>query len=498
MLREVVRKYVQPRRTLANWGQRPPDPERERQCIEASALFNAEWYLRRYPDVAIANFEPLAHYIMHGHAAGYFPNPIFDSAWYSSNYGLSGTNPLEHYIRTGRRRGLWPNRMFDPAYYAAKYGVSRRNVLKNYLDAGPEAHRDTIASLPCAELRRRYPSHDTTTYDLETYLRDYSVIAAINVPTSYYVSGWACRPCTPQTKISILVNGKAQGAVEPWIARPDVKAATGHEALGFVFSFPVRLSDSDVVSVADEFGYVLPNCTSTYTVLPLGTTTDFYACRASVAATFLKGRGLEIGAFTQPTDLPPDREVLFFDRYPTAELLAFYDRDCGRPLMEPTYVGEAQTLASVPDADFDFVIANHVIEHLLDPISFLKAVLAKLREGGRAMILAPDKEHGFDAPRPLTSFEHLVQDHAHGGERSQSEHFHEWAYSKGLTGEAAVALAASFEPSTTLFHYHVWTASTFALFVKQAIAFYDLPARVIYEESTMNDLFVVIERNRSH
>ena len=138
---------------------------------------------------------------------------------------------------------------------------------------------------------------------------------------------------------------------------------------------------------------------------------------------YLQGRGVEIGAFSQPNDLPPDREIAFYDRYPAAKLREVYDRDSGRPLMEPDYVGDAETLDGLPDRTFDFVIANHVIEHLQDPILFLQSVAKKLAPGGRAMIAAPDKRYCMDRARSLTPFEHLVEDHERGPATTQRSHY---------------------------------------------------------------------------
>jgi len=78
------------------------------QLIAHAGVFDASYYLHRYPDVAAAQTDPLVHYVRHGASEGRDPNPLFDSRYYWSAYpdvARSRTNPLAHYIRFGAREG---------------------------------------------------------------------------------------------------------------------------------------------------------------------------------------------------------------------------------------------------------------------------------------------------------------------------------------------------------------------------------------------------------
>lgn len=470
---------------------------RDTRLIERSGVFDRAWYLRRYPDVAAAHVDPLRHYVDCGFAEGRFPNPIFHSKWYSTQY-LSGIdrNPLVDYLRRGVSRGRRPNRWFDPTWYRRRYGLPSVDPMRHYLNIGAREGFETAPDFPLADFARRYPDIGGHGSALGSFLHDYRMVGGVDGCTSYYVRGWTSRRHGPSMVVTVLVNGEPQGEVTPWFERPDVQRVKGIAALGFFFAFPRRLARGDVVAFADEFGDVLLGCTTTYEIPPLGSSKDHYPSRAAIAEAFLRGRGLEIGAFTQPTDLPPDRDIVFFDRYATEDLRRFYDRDCGRPMMEPTYVGEAEGLDGVPEASFDFIIANHVIEHLLDPIRFLKNLADRLVDGGRAMIAAPDKRYCFDAERELTPFSHLVEDHERGGARSQFEHFLERARLEGLAGEAALAFAGAIDKTTIHFHYHVWDADSFVAFIKAAIDAFALPLVLLHHESTTYDVIVLLEKRR--
>lgn len=81
--------------------------ERHRQVIASSPLFDAEWYLAQYPDVAndpkLAR-DPARHYLLFGGYEGRNPGPGFDSNFYQTNNPdvlYRGMNPLLHYMKFG-------------------------------------------------------------------------------------------------------------------------------------------------------------------------------------------------------------------------------------------------------------------------------------------------------------------------------------------------------------------------------------------------------------
>lgn len=98
------------------------DPKIER--VESSPLFDAAWYLRTYPDVAMAGERPALHYLYHGASEGRSPGPAFDSAFYLARYKDvrdSGINPLIHFELIGRNEGRLPaHPQADPAGSAGR------------------------------------------------------------------------------------------------------------------------------------------------------------------------------------------------------------------------------------------------------------------------------------------------------------------------------------------------------------------------------------------
>lgn len=123
----------------------------ELQELADSGLFDGEYYLAAYPDVATVGLEPFSHYCEFGWREGRRPNPYFDSGWYLEQYPdvvSAGMNPLLHYIRHGDHEGRRPVPIFDPAWYRATYEVTPQHLaLSHFLE-----HRREGSVLPSPAL----------------------------------------------------------------------------------------------------------------------------------------------------------------------------------------------------------------------------------------------------------------------------------------------------------------------------------------------------------
>ncbi|MFU1520084.1 hypothetical protein ACM25P_16620 [Vreelandella alkaliphila] len=85
-------------------------------ALEASPLFDAEWYSTQYPDIAQANIKPAEHFIKFGAIDGRHPGPLFSTEFYITHYedvAASGQHPLLHYLRYGKEE----NREIHPPQY---------------------------------------------------------------------------------------------------------------------------------------------------------------------------------------------------------------------------------------------------------------------------------------------------------------------------------------------------------------------------------------------
>lgn len=76
--------------------------------LYTSDLFDAEWYLATYKDVAEQDLDPARHYLLHGFKEGRRPSMHFDGNWYFNYYKdvkAAGFNPLVHFIKYGKAEG---------------------------------------------------------------------------------------------------------------------------------------------------------------------------------------------------------------------------------------------------------------------------------------------------------------------------------------------------------------------------------------------------------
>lgn len=86
----------------------PPGDAEAPALLRGSSLFDADWYLRQYPDIAANKLDPVVHYLGHGASEGRDPGPGFSTRGYldrNPDVGAGGMNPLVHYLRYGKAEG---------------------------------------------------------------------------------------------------------------------------------------------------------------------------------------------------------------------------------------------------------------------------------------------------------------------------------------------------------------------------------------------------------
>jgi SAM-dependent methyltransferase len=221
----------------------------------------------------------------------------------------------------------------------------------------------------------------------------------------------------------------------------------------------------------------------------------YQATRDDLAFRYLRGDGIEIGALNQPLRVPRSARVRYVDHAPAEVLREIYAREIsthGWPLVPPDVVDEGERLGKFADESLDFVIANHMLEHVEDPIEALGNFLRVLRPGGILFLTLPDPRLTFDNPRERTSVDHLLRDHREGAEVSRRGHYEEWArHMDGATGEAAAARVEHYEREGARHHFHVWELDTFLelLFAVKP------PADLEAAQSTGKEFAVILRKN---
>lgn len=195
---------------------------------------------------------------------------------------------------------------------------------------------------------------------------------------------------------------------------------------------------------------------------------DRKTIREDVALWFLRGEGIEIGPLDFPLRLPREAHVRYVDYLDEADLREAHSETlrAGRPLVVPDVVDDGSRLSTFADRSLDFVVANHMFEHVEDPITTLEHQLRVLRPGGVLYLTLPDARESFDAPRPRTTTEHLLRDHIEGPIVSRRNHYEECArFIEGHSGDILEKRIEEMEAESLRPHFHVWEPKTFAGFL---------------------------------
>lgn len=137
----------------------------------------------------------------------------------------------------------------------------------------------------------------------------------------------------------------------------------------------------------------------------------------------ITSRGLEIGPYSQPTVVKGEGDIHYLDVQGREDLVAAVSDPA-----EAARIPEVDIVCTSPDyrtvcaEPFDYVIANHVLEHVPNPIAWLQMIGSILRDDGKLFLSLPDKKHTFDKYRPDTPLSHILYDYYTGVTEASREH----------------------------------------------------------------------------
>ena len=139
----------------------------------------------------------------------------------------------------------------------------------------------------------------------------------------------------------------------------------------------------------------------------------------------------------------------------------------------------------------DFVLANHVFEHMENPLLALRNWVRVLRPGGIVFMAIPDKRFTFDVDREVTPLAHILDEYEHPEHVDQNRrlHYEEWIrvveHQQGdIQERLEFLLAISYS-----IHFHCWTAKELIeLFTSAAWIGYELDC---YKSNRPECIFVL-------
>jgi SAM-dependent methyltransferase len=84
----------------------------------------------------------------------------------------------------------------------------------------------------------------------------------------------------------------------------------------------------------------------------------------------------------------------------------YYKAKAGRQ-----FIREATHLDGILSNSYQFLISTNCLEHVANPLKALEEWLRIVEPNGLLLLVLPKKESNFDHRRPVTSFEHLLDDY---------------------------------------------------------------------------------------
>ena len=217
--------------------------------------------------------------------------------------------------------------------------------------------------------------------------------------------------------------------------------------------------------------------------------------RKELAARFLRGSGLEVGALQRRLNVPDHCSVKYVDRWPLAELLVHYPELKGQPLQEPDVIDDGETLSTIDSATQDFVIANHFLEHCENPIQTILNFMRVLKDDGILYMAVPDKRFTFDIDRPVTSYSRLAETFRQGHRPDREALYVEWAACvTGASASEAPAVGRKLLAVQYSIHFNVWALPDLLEFVARCRTEFRLPFILEWLVCSENEVILILRK----
>jgi len=495
--------------------------------VDLNSLFDPKYYVSMNPDVAVSGVDPLFHFLRYGAREKRQPHPLFDTGYYLERYAdvaRSGKNPLLHFLRFGGLEGRWPSPDFDSAFYLASnpdaaakkinplvhflkhrpihvglphtenshaFHVTRRSVSEILTaSASPGYTEGEFFPLPLADpalSRTDWTPVEGKAHSWRAATADPGIVCAAGFQASamrFFVVVMSCRCDQPLPHAQIFWSSKrrpgfnerlsirfpllADGQEHAYIL--DLHAGADPGSLNHLWwhDGTIDAIRFDPLDMPGEFTIAVAGFAHLDRLEAKGARDALRLAplRTELSWRYLRGSGIEIGALQNPIAVRPDTHVRYADRLTLAEARAHYPELNSMALVDPAIICDAAVLGPVADRSVDFVIANHVLEHLVDPLAALGEWLRVVRPGGYVYVAIPEHTNPLDKLRNVTELDHLIADFKCRGERQKfdRDHYREWVAS--TRPDFSAEQRANYEEDLVSrgysIHFHTFSQKTFS------------------------------------
>lgn len=221
---------------------------------------------------------------------------------------------------------------------------------------------------------------------------------------------------------------------------------------------------------------------------PIDLGSNFRDIRALLATT-LEGEGIEIGALHFPLPVPKRVTVRYVDMATREENIRKFPNLEADHIVHTDYVCNGETLDLIDDESQNFVIANHMLEHCINPLGSLRNFIRVLKPGGMLFLALPDKRFSFDRDRAVTPFAHIEEDFRLGRTEEDLSVYEDWT-THVRKGEDPV----EFHRIQKNIHFHVWTQAEILEMFVEARRRLGMPLEIEWAVKNGTEFIVILRK----
>lgn len=172
---------------------------------------------------------------------------------------------------------------------------------------------------------------------------------------------------------------------------------------------------------------------------------------------YIKWYGIEIWWFDNPAPINKKiANVKYVDYLNEENLIKTYPHLKDRKIQKLDYICKADNLDSIESNSQDFIIANHLFEHLENPIKALLERYRTTKDWGLIFLTIPDKRKTSDEKRKRTTLEHIISDYISPSEERDRNHYIDYAWVYISDFDQIHKEAQRLKATNNSIHYHVF------------------------------------------
>lgn len=128
------------------------------------------------------------------------------------------------------------------------------------------------------------------------------------------------------------------------------------------------------------------------------------------------------------------------------------------------YVADATDLSQIKSGSYDFLLSSNCLEHVANPLKAMDEWTRVVKKKGAILLVLPNKAGNFDHKRPVTEFQHLLDDYRRNIGEDDLTHLEEILQLHDLSMDLPAGDYGSFKKrsqdnfNNRALHHHVFDA----------------------------------------